>query len=341
MRVCAERATTLRRRRLQVGEHQRIAVGDQPRILHRAIGEVGCGEQVELVVRIRIVEIGFERGDDLRGLAEHVLHALALAAGGDAAQRDRAVAQCGLRDGVEVDQFPRPDRERDQVARQRPRLRVAVLDPAVSQRLGTGFLGVEDRGVALRHADRECPRRLEGGFVEIRERVARTERLHLRHHVVEPAGLDLVGALQALVIGRIESQAQLPATGGDRLRTGDAHGAAAGIDQFGRCGDRGHARADQLHILEGAAAGVDEEVVGRFLDLELDGDGAAVAIGTGIHAQVDGIGRGHDLTRQLAARHIAGVHDTGREDGKTEQQGSEHGGSPGPGDANERADGQT
>ena len=47
------------------------------------------------------------------------------------------------------------------------------------------------------------------------------------------------------------------------------------------------------------------------------------------------------LTRQLAARHIAGVHDTGREDGKTEQQGSEHGGSPGPGDANERADGQT
>jgi hypothetical protein len=94
-------------------------------------------------------------------------------------------------------------------------------------------------------------------------------------------------------------------------------------------------------VLERAAAGMNEEMVGRFLDLEFDGDGAAVAIGARIHAQVYGIGRGHDLTRQFAARHVAGMDDAGRKDGKTEQHGSEHGGSPGPDDANERIDGQT
>ncbi len=115
--------------------------------------------------------------------------------------------------GAGVHDVERPDAERDEIARERPRRREG--EPPAAVRVGRLR---RDRRVrhgdrALRDVERELPGRLERGLVEARERAARVDRFELGVGVPVAAVLLVKDALR--VLGRDAArvfEAQEPGT---------------------------------------------------------------------------------------------------------------------------------
>ena len=180
---CAQTPAYCRRKRIVSSagfdEDGRRDVGDEARVLHRPEPDgLGNDEMVELLVRVRDVEVVLEQVEDRsRGLHRPARVGAAPLRDDDP---DRHLVPAGRARGHDVE---RADRERDQVARQRlgPR-EDHLLHPAGLVRLGLDRR-VGDGDETLRHVQRELPRDLEARLVEARERPPREDRLELAEHV--------------------------------------------------------------------------------------------------------------------------------------------------------------
>ena len=122
--------------------------------------------------------------------------------GGTTLRHDDARRRRPLSDRAEVDGFPRPDGERDQVRRQRPRLGEANELHAVAD-VGLRHHGrVRKRGRLARNAQPQPPWRLVRRLVEAGKRPPCARRLELRHRVPRVAVLqreDPVGRVSTLL----------------------------------------------------------------------------------------------------------------------------------------------
>ena len=154
------------RRRRRVDEQVGLAEGDAAQVLHRAGGEVGDRDQVELVAGVGDVEVvGEEPQRERAGLQGE---------GGEVRPcrwgRRRASGT-----PIDVDRrglLERPDDEGDEVGRHLHRRREADRAPAVAQVgvVDDGRVGVG--GEVARDGEGHCEGRLEGRLVAARERPA-------------------------------------------------------------------------------------------------------------------------------------------------------------------------
>jgi hypothetical protein len=186
-------------RRGRIEPQQRIAEHDQAGVLHRAGGEIRRAEQVELVERERLLRVVFEEIDDCRRLAQDPAQLRCGAARPDCTQRQRARAHGVRRQRRSVDDVPGPDREGDQIGRQRLRGRIRDRLEAAAGIDLVARARVRERDRGARHRERDVERRLEARLVESRKRVARADRFQLRDDVGVLADADLVQALQLRV----------------------------------------------------------------------------------------------------------------------------------------------
>ena len=152
-----------------------------------------------------------------RRLAEHPGELLALAARRDAAERQRILAHVVRRNRRRIDDVPRPDRERDEIGRQRLRRRERQCFPLAVGRFLLGDLPrVRDRDFVRRHGQLDVERRLEARLVEAGKRPARADRLHLRDAVRVVADLDLVEPFELAVERRRVVERELDVAGRQR-----------------------------------------------------------------------------------------------------------------------------
>ncbi len=157
----------------RIDEEQGLAEGHQTEVLHRAGGEVGQADEIELVGREGDAEvIGEEaRGKDAALLCE---------------ARERALA--GLvhdphRHAVDVDRLGElelADDEGDQVGREGHRVGEPDAPAPVAGPLVGDLLGVGERGELTVDHERDREDRLQVGLVPAGERAASARRLELR-----------------------------------------------------------------------------------------------------------------------------------------------------------------
>ncbi len=140
---------------------------------------------VELVERVRDAEPRLDAGEELGIGARRELGVRAASA-----RHDDPCRRGTRADFAQIDELPRSHGERDQVRRQRPRLREADRREPVGAVALRFDARIRQRDEAARHAQRQLPRRLEAGLVEAREGAARRERLELRHRVPRAAVLQ-------------------------------------------------------------------------------------------------------------------------------------------------------
>ncbi len=164
--------------RVLVHEHDVRVGGDEPDVLHRAKGrEMGDGHDIELVVRIRDVEIALQGLEHLARERLGVRRAASFSFG-----REHADRRLFFPEAPCVEHVERPDRERHEVRGDRLGLGEVMFDVALVLALGHE-LGVRDDDVALGRADGDLPRVLERGLVEAGERAPRLGALELGEEV--------------------------------------------------------------------------------------------------------------------------------------------------------------
>ncbi len=211
MRSDVERTAHVVGRRIGIEQQQPVAEGDQARVFHGAGGEVRRGEQVELVPRIAEAVVILQRVDDARCFAQHVLHAMALTLGRDAAQLQRLFAILGRRDVRALHDVPRAHTKCHQVRRQRLGGGEGQRLPSIARFFFLYLLGIGHAHFVVGDGQANIERRLEAGLVETGKRVARADRFHLRHRIRLALVTHLVQALQLQVERRgvLEGQGQL------------------------------------------------------------------------------------------------------------------------------------
>ncbi len=219
-----------------------VAEGDEARVLHGARAEVGHRHDVELVVGVRDAEPLLEPREHARRRCERGGELGAVAARSDAAHGQRAIAQRVLRQHGTVDDVEGPHGERQQVHGQR--LRDAELEGGAARRRRAPLEGRVAHGdVRRRRGDAHGERRLDGGLVEARHRLAHVDGLELREHVGRAGELDLVHALEVVLERRTpgEHHVDVAGAGGARQR----HlGQAVVVDLGPRAGLSAHRRRD-------------------------------------------------------------------------------------------------
>ena len=192
------------RARGRVDEQQVLAERDAAEVLHRAGGEVGQGEQVDLVARVRDAVVVLEP---------------AQAEGADVEAEPGEVALAGhvhdaQRDAVDVDRLgglERADDEGDEVRAHHHRVGEADGDLAVRRArcarppgpLETASSAGSTTSVIAEH-------RLEVGLVPARERPPAVGRLHLRR------GDDLLGAVVVAIRAAVEAAQLVVEDAGER-----------------------------------------------------------------------------------------------------------------------------
>src|SRR5262249_7889776 len=147
---------------------------DEPRVLHRA-ALLRNRDVIELLVRIRDAEVRLEPLDDLPCRLGSIGGLGRSALGHDDANGDSI-----LPGPTCIDDLEWPDREGNEVARERLRRRERDSLPSVRRRALARLRRVGERQLVLRNLERELPRRLEARLVETRKRAPRIRRLELR-----------------------------------------------------------------------------------------------------------------------------------------------------------------
>ena len=217
-----------------IADQDRGLERDQPDVLHRA-EEPRDRDQIELGPRQRLIDVALDRLDERGQRRDRRRDPGRLGRPHRDPQRDPRAA-----DGATLDHGERPDREREQVARQRPDLGERDLAAAVGQHALAGDRRVPERRDPIGHDQRDRPRRLEPGLVEARQDPPGEDRLALRIQV--PVAIDLL-AEQADVLRRrapgvLEHEDQLARPGRGRQREPDQLVAGRGHRR-----QRAHARA--------------------------------------------------------------------------------------------------
>ncbi len=300
------------RRRLLVHEHQEIAERHGAGVLHRA-ALVRHGDDVELVVRVFDPEELLERRQDLAGVRHRVRDLLAVPLRRHAAQRERVLANGVRRDVGGGNDLERPDRERDQVARQRKRRREVNAERAAVG-LPIDLVRVRDRLRVRRDDQRRVERDLEARLVEARERAARRDRLELREGVRDAGLRDLVEPFELRPERRIELDVQLRFPCGQRQRKGDRrHPRLVALlprprDFRAAVGRRRRAR----HVERLAVKPHDAP---RLIERDRDIDRAREAILLRIDVQLERLGRRTRVARQSNRGNRFGARRGGRRGG--------------------------
>src|SRR5262249_27716626 len=144
-------------RALRIEKDELFAERDEARVLHRAPPELGHGEEVELRVRVRPLEVLAQKLHVRFGRFEREVAEARFALRRDQAdfyRRARALAD-----------FERADREREEIRRKRRRRRETEGRGAAV--LGVGSLDlvrVRDHEISLRRRDLEVEGNLERGL---------------------------------------------------------------------------------------------------------------------------------------------------------------------------------
>jgi hypothetical protein len=172
-----------------VRQHMLHARGDEAGVLHRAVGHQrrDGGDQIELGVRVRHVEVGLEPLDCAPHHARDVGAVRRLASRDEEAHRDLPASGAAAVDDVEP-----ADGERDEVRGQRAGRREAHHAQPALAALG-GDRRVRGGQLVLGDPQGDRPRRLEAGLVEAGEGLPRVGRLEVGVEVglaVERAGED-------------------------------------------------------------------------------------------------------------------------------------------------------
>ena len=223
----------------------------QTEVLHRAGGEVGQRDEVELVARVGDAEVV---GEEARGKDPALL--------GEAGERPLAgLMHDPHRDAVDVDRLGElelADDEGDQVGRHGHRVGEPDAPATVAGSLVGDLLGVGERGQLAVDHERDREDRLQIGLVPARERAASARRLELRDRDdLVVAGFVLerrsVEAAQLVVEHTAEADVQHRGTG---LRSA-----------VEREGDPLVRRVERDRRAVAAAVGVDQP---RLIDLEVD-----------------------------------------------------------------------
>ena len=208
---------------LGVDEQQRLAVGDEPGVLHRPLREVGQGHEVDLAIGVGdAVVVGEEPQRELAGL-EGEPREVALAGQVHDAQRHAV-------DVERLGQLETAHHERHQVGRHRHRVGEPHPHPAVVGGLAVDLRAVRQRHDALGHHEGDAEDRLEVGLVPARERAAGVGRLELRRRDRVRAVVVGVGrAVEAVqLVVQLAAEAHLERVGAPvpRARRGAAWRAA-------------------------------------------------------------------------------------------------------------------
>ena len=289
-----------RRRLVGFCQQQRLVVGDEADVLHRAeeVAAVRDADAVELRERERLPEIGLEMLKDPRRDARRVGRLRRPALRSDVSQRRRiASGRSALQD------IPWPDGDRHQVGRHRRTLPEGHLAPARGRDALAFDRHVRERALMLGHGQRDPPRRAEARLVETRHGAARPQRLHLRQHVpvagfllLEESG-DFAGGE-----GAPETQRQTRGAGGKGRREFQADDVlVAGNDL------RRHARClagvdDRAGIVDREARRIDPDDVGWSSDADFDADGARIVVRIRIELELHVVAGRHDRIGKLQFR---------------------------------------
>ena len=178
--------------------------GDAAPVLHGAAESAGHRDQIELGQRIFCAEIIVEPGEQFYGVVERKTPLLALARGGDHADRD------AIRIRREPLQFAR--RQYEQIGRHFRRRREGDLLQVRRDRLLARDRHVADRQERARHGHRQRKSRLEGRLVPARKNPSRVGGLEFaREHPLDAVAGRIVDEEQAgaeLVDPRREDDAQ-------------------------------------------------------------------------------------------------------------------------------------
>ncbi len=245
---------------LRVEEQRDLAVGDEAGVLHRARLELRQADLVELPERVRDPEVVLEPRqyldrDVLPESRERELRRLRERADRDTAHGERRV------------RVHLPEHERDEVGRERRRLREADA-PAAAEVLFAHRCSVREDDDALRRLDRELPGRLEAGLVEAGEDAPRIGGLELRRGEPVARGVEA-----AEPVGHAARPAELERRGAARERRREAHD-----DRLAR------GRGDDLDRVQVAAAdpqpragdvelgAVEHDLRARLDELQVDAD---------------------------------------------------------------------
>ena len=239
------------RRSGRIDEEEGFAERDETEVLHRAGGEVGEADEVELVGGIRDREV---LGEEFLAEGAALLH--------ERGERSLAgLVHDAQRHSAEIDRvgdLELADDEGDEVGREEHGVGEPHPAAAVADRLVRDLPGVRERGEIARDDERDREDGLEVGLVPAGERAPGARRLELGR------GDDLVVASRILVGGAIEA-AQLVVQ----------HSAEAEVEDGAAC-LRGAIESDAGALVlgvdrDGAAMArarcVDER---RFVDLEVD-----------------------------------------------------------------------
>ncbi len=297
------------RGRLLVEEKEAVGERHRAGVLHRA-PLVRDRDDVELVVRVLDPEELLEHREDLAGVRERVRDLLPVPLHGHAAERERALAD-GVRRHIEGgDDVERPDRKRDQVAREREGRR--EVD---AERAGFGppvdLLRVRDRLGVDRNDERRFERDLEAGLVEAGEGVAGGDRLELRERVRNAPLGHLVEPLELGPERRVVLDVKLRFPGRERLRERERH--HPGVIALEPCPlDLGSPFGDRRHARRVEAFTVEPHHAPRLVERDRDLDHAREALLLRVDVELEALrGRARvvresDLRDAFAARRCGG-----------------------------------
>ena len=301
VRLHRQAGAFLLQRRIGVDQHQPLAEGDGAGVLHRAGGEVGHRQHVQLLKRKPDAEIVLQRRDGARRQRQRIGDARTVAACRDSAHMQRLGAILVRRHPSAIDDVERADRERDQIGRQRLGGLENRVGHAVRRRRGGDDRRVADDLLSSRRDHRDIERRLESRLVERREGAARIGLLELGEGIRVAAVDDLVQALERGIERCVVVEDQRRLAGRhfvDKNQTRHAgrvdlvvmRGKALARFQLDRdAGDR------EVEAMQ-------EQRTPRFEEFHVDLDMAAEAVGSGIDAKRDAIALRDSDARQPAER---------------------------------------
>ncbi len=278
-----------------VHEQRVLAEGDGAQVLHRARCEVGDGEEIDLVARVRQAVVAFEelereRSDREREPREVLLARHAPDPEWRPTDHDRVRRlQLADHEGHEVGRHPDAVGEGDGLA-------------PVAQRFFPDHRAIGDRGEVVRDDQGDAEDRLEGGLVPARESPPRIRGLELRgSDGVRLAGLILVcaavEAVEPIVEDAREADRQPPFPRRDRRRK-DEPGALGRFVERDRPVNGHAALARDGHALDRELGSVEDNLGKGRLHLDRDdglsGEGGGRQVG--LEPQV--VPLRHDRRRQ-------------------------------------------
>ena len=285
------------RRGRWIEEEERLAEEHRARVLHRPGLEVGHGDEVELAVGVRDVEVVLETPERLGRRLEAELGEMAFARHVPDADRDRAEEPLGRR-------LERADGEGEEIGRERRR-RGEVDDAPPGRVLLPLDRAVGDGPQPARHGDRQPEARLEGGFVEAGEDAARVGRLALAEGVVTAVGAGRVEAAEVLVEASGEAEDEPHLARRQRAREPKRDGLVGGVGAH--AGRHLVAVEARRGALDPELGRVEDDLPARPFEPDRDLHLAAEAPGVEIDLEVDVVLARADVGGEAEARRPLGL----------------------------------